>query len=130
MSADVSISWPKWSPDKVREMVLAQVGENMEVACKWAEGDARRRLLSIQDPKKGAKYRAGVVARRLTYVVRREGKTLVGYIGISKGTRPVKGAQHIGMWIELGSRTAPAQPYLRPAVFNNARTIVRLVAGL
>jgi len=125
----MGVIWKSWQPEKVKTMIKDDLVENMEIACKVVETDARKRLLAISEPRKGAKYRSGVVARRLTYVVRREVNAVVGYVGIRLGTKPVSGAQHIGMWIEMGSHTAPPHPYLRPAVFQNAREIVRLVSG-
>jgi hypothetical protein len=46
--------------------------------------------------------------------------------GVSKsGT----GGRHHGFFIEFGSSTAAAHPWLRPAVFENAKKIVSLLSG-
>lgn len=120
-----AIVWKKWNPEGVIEKVAAETTENMELACKFVETDARRRLLSISEPEWGAAYRREILARKLTSVVTRKGKAIVGVVGMRTG----KEGRHYGYYIEMGSSTAPAQPYLRPAVFQNAREIVKLLAG-
>lgn len=119
------IVWKNWNPDKVIEKIASDAAENMEIACKFVETEARRRLLAISEPEWGAAYRREILARRLTSVVKRKSKAVVGIVGMMKG----KEGSYYGYYIEMGSKTAPPQPYLRPAIFHNAREIVQLLAG-
>ena len=119
------VVWKNWNPERVIEKVAAETAENMELVCKFVETEARRRLLSISEPEWGAAYRREILARKLTSVVTRKGKAVVGIVGMRTG----KEGRHYGYYIEMGSSTAPAQPYLRPAVFQNAHEIVKLLAG-
>jgi len=119
------IRWKRWNPGAVKDMVKANLAENMETACKFVEQRARTSLLAIREPEWGAKYRRVIVARRLTYVLSVEGNELVGTVGVRKGEK----GQYYGFYIEVGSSTSPAHPYLRPAVFNHANEIVQLLGG-
>jgi len=121
----VSVRWKRWNPGAVKDMVKANLAENMETACKFVEQRARTSLLAIREPEWGAKYRRVIVARRLTYVLSLEGNEVVGTVGVRKGEK----GQYYGFYIEMGSSTSPAHPYLRPAVFNHANEIVKLLGG-
>jgi hypothetical protein len=93
--------------------------------------------VAITVPEWGAAYRRQVVSRLLTYTVETEPKAVVIRVGVARGP---KGAQH-GLWIELGTATIPphgdkpgrpgypAHPFIRPAVFENQRQILMLLAG-
>ena len=115
----------EWRSREVVEAVAAQVQRNMEDAAKVVEIDARRRLRAIQDPEFGRAYRRILALFRLTSVVVREGDVVEGRIGIPAGE---KGGDY-GFWIEIGSKTAPAQPWLRPALFAQLRDVLRLIGG-
>lgn len=114
-----------WTPDKFKEQLLTDLVANAEIVGKFVETDARRRLEAIEDPDWGAAYRREIVGRLLRYQVERENRAVVIYVGVAPGAD----GRHHGFYIEVGSRTAPAQPYLRPAVFENATRIVALLAG-
>jgi hypothetical protein len=109
----------QWRQREVIEEVADQVISDMETAGKVVEVDARRRLLRIQDPEFGRKYRRVLAMFRLTSFVRRTGSTIEALVGIPKGER---GGDY-GFWIEVGSKTAAAQPWLRPALLTNLRRI-------
>lgn len=115
----------RWEPEKLKAKISEQLISNGEIVGKFAETDARRRLLEIKDPEWGKKYRQLIVARLLTFVVVRERNGIAIFVGVAKG----KSGTHHGYYIELGSKTAPAHPFLRPAVFENAQKIVALLAG-
>lgn len=115
------VVWKNWNPQGLKDKIKADLAENMEIACKFVETMARTRLLAIREPEWGASYRRNIVARRLTYVVKIEGNEVVGTVGVR--------GKHEGFWIEVGSKTSPAQPYLRPAVFNHGAEIVKLLGG-
>lgn len=121
----MSDHWKSWRPEKVREAALDELERNGEIVGKFVETDARRRLHTITEPEWGEGYRRQIVGRLLTFVVEREAKAVVITVGVRAGP---KGRFH-GFWIEVGTRTEPAHPYLRPAVFDNAREIVALLGG-
>lgn len=114
-----------WTPDKFKAELVQQLVANGEIVGKFVEEDARRRLLDIQEPEWGAAYRSEVVARLLTHTVERDGNQVVITVGVAEGS----GGRHHGFYIELGSSTAPAHPFIRPAVFENGGKIVALLSG-
>ena len=115
----------KLNSEEFKTALRAKLVSNMEIACKFVETEARTNLVAIEEPDWGAAYRREIVARRLTYVVTEDDKAIVGVVGVERGQ---SGEDH-GYWIETGSKTAPPQPWLRPAVFHNAKTIVKLLTG-
>jgi len=115
----------EWNPRAVFDAVAAQVTKNMETAAKAVELDARHRLLRVREPEFGIKYRLVLALYRLTSGVQQEGAGIEARIGIPRGR---KGGDY-GFWIETGSRTAPAHPWLRPALLANLRVILQLLEG-
>jgi hypothetical protein len=114
-----------WKPDAFKKKLVAELAENGEIVGKFVETEARRRLLAISDPKWGEAYRSQIVSRLLTYEV----ETTSQAVEIRVGVRKSSSGTHHGFYIEMGSRTAPAHPFLRPSVFGNARKIVALLSG-
>ena len=114
-----------WKPEVPKKQLIADLVENGEIVGKFVETEARRRLLAISDPKWGEAYRSKLVARLLTYEVETSPKAVT----INVGVRTSSSGSHHGFYIEMGSRTAPAHPFLRPAVFQNAAKIVALLSG-
>jgi hypothetical protein len=117
----------RWNQKAVVDAVAADVEASMETAVKVVEVDARRRLLSIGDPDWGAGYRRLIALYRLTSFVQREGLAIVGAIGVPPDPR--SGTRMMGFYIETGSRTARAHPWLRPALLTNLRNIIGLLGG-
>jgi hypothetical protein len=115
----------KWEPAKFKAQLINELAANGEIVGKFVEEEARRRLLDIQEPDWGAGYRQEVVARLLTNTVEKEANAVVINVGVAVGPS----GQHHGLYIELGSSTAPAHPFLRPAVFENGAQIVALLSG-
>ena len=115
----------KWHPEAVREAAIAELMGNTAIVGKFVETDARRRLHAIEEPEWGERYRRLIVGRLLTFVVERSARAVTISVGVKAGE---KGRYH-GFYIEFGSKTSPAHPYLRPAVFENAREIIALLAG-
>lgn len=116
----------RWDQDAVIEQIADEVESNMEIAVKAVEVDARKRLLSIGDPGWGAGYRR-LVAYRLTSFVNRDARAIVGAVGVPPD--PKSGTPYMGFYIETGSTTAPAHPWLRPALLTNVRNILQLLGG-
>lgn len=122
MSDDVTL---KWMPEKLIQMVLDQAEQSAAVVGKFVETEARQRLLSIREPLWGEKYRRQVVSGLLTFEVERGEREVVVNVGVGTSAR----GRHHGYYIELGSDEYPAQPFLRPAVFQNAGRIVKTFGG-
>ena len=120
----------KWQAEAFKKRLMADLVANARLAGKFVEEDARRRVLAIPDPEWGAGHRS-YVARLLTSVVEQESKAVVIKVGLPPGRKTKSGqvTRHLGFYIEMGSRTAPAHPFLRPAVFQNGAKIVALLAG-
>jgi len=123
------VRWTKWDPEAVKAATLAEVAENAEVVGEFVETEARRRLDTIRTPdnKRARAWRAFLSRWVLTNTVATEPNAVVITVGMKRGPR--KGGNTRGFYVETGSSTAPAHPYLRPAVFQNARRIVELLAG-
>jgi hypothetical protein len=109
----------QWRQREVIAEIADQVTSDMETAGKVVEVDARRRLLAIRNPEFGRAYRRVLAMFRLTSFVRRAGSVIEALIGIPRGE---KGGDY-GFWIEMGSKTAAAQPWLRPALLTNLKRI-------
>jgi len=114
-----------WNPKKFKDELLNDLEKNGEIVGKLVETEARRRLVAITDPPWGAGYRQEIVARLLRFEVERKSNEVVITVGVASTSK----SKHHGLYIELGSKTAPAQPFLRPAVFENGRKIVALLSG-
>lgn len=114
-----------WKPDSFKKKLVAELVENAEIVGKFVEQDARKRLLAISDPRWGEAYRSKLIARLLTYEVMTSAMTVT----INVGVRTSSSGSHHGFYIEMGSQTAPAHPFLRPAVFQNGKRIVALLSG-
>lgn len=117
--------WKSWRPEAVKQAAVAELERNGAIVGKFVQTEARRRLYAITDPEWGERYRRLIVGRLLTFVVTREPKAVVITVGVAAGPK----GRHHGFWIEVGTRRQPAHPYLRPAVFDNAREIVALLGG-
>lgn len=105
----------EWRKHEVLAEMAARAVQGMEDACQFAVQEAKARVL----------VRSGLTKSDIIYEVSAWGNVVEGRIGIPKGKR------HAWYWIfhELGTSRHPAHPALRPAVFDNAATIVRLIAG-
>jgi len=105
----------EWRQKELLAEISGRAAQGMEAACQFAADQARARVL----------VRTGLTRRDITHEVEARGLVVEGRIGIPKGKR------HAWYWYfwEVGTSRNRAHPALRPAVFNNAATIVRLIAG-
>ena len=117
--SDVTI---RWDAKRVTREIADEVEATLEVAGKVVEVDARRRMLAIREPERGRGYRRVLALYRLTSAVVRTSWEIAAEIGIPKG----EAGGDYGFWIEVGSRTAPAHPWLRPALLTNLKAILGL----
>lgn len=134
----------KWDPGKFKDALKADLLANADIVGKFVQTDAQRRLREYPDITKnfapgdprlegssfvsryvgGASYRK-YVANLMTFTVESDSQGVLIKVGVGVG----RGGSHHGLYIELGSKTAPPRPFLRPAVFENAARIVTLLAG-
>jgi HK97 gp10 family phage protein len=112
----------EWNQQKVMAEVSGQVINGMDRACAFAAEQARPR----------APRRKGTLAGLITHEVVPVGNTVEGRVGVSKGKyagdRSNQGEAFYGRFHELGTVKMPARPFLRPAVYENADEITRLIA--
>jgi len=121
----MSTAIAEWNQRKVVTAVKAEVAANMEIAATVVEVDARRRLLRIVEPEFGRAYRRVLALYRLISRVVVSENAVEGQIGIPPG----KEGGDYGFWIETRSHTYAAQPWLRPALMDNLKNILKLLAG-
>jgi HK97 gp10 family phage protein len=114
-----------WQANAVKKMALDEIAANGAIVGKFMETDARRRLEAIREPAWGAGYRNEIVSRLLTNEVEQRTNDVLIRVGVKVGAS----GYHHGFYIETGSSTAPAQPFLRPALFENKQAILALLAG-
>jgi len=119
-----------WTPDKVKAMVKNNLAKNVEVVGVFVESEARRRLDAIKSPdtKRDKNYRAYLSKWLLTHTSTIGSNYVEVAVGMKIGNVGA-GSHYHGFYIETGSVTAPAHPYLRPAVFNNTKEILQLFGG-
>ena len=120
----------KWNAREYKRQLLADLVSNGEIVGKFVEEDARKRILRVQDPDWGKGHRK-YVSMLLTNEVEQKRNEVVIRVGLPPGKKTKSGetSRHLGYYIEVGSKTAPAHPYLRPAVFENGDKIVKLLEG-
>jgi hypothetical protein len=123
----MSVTFENGSPEKVEQMVRDKLKSRAEDVAKFVETEARNGLDAIQTPdtKRDINYRHYLSRWILTSQVTEDGKAVLIRVGMKIGK---SGQTHHGFYIETGSTTAPARPYLRPAVFDNKQAIMGLLA--
>lgn len=116
----------KWDPVAVKNMAKSVIVSHAEDVGHFVETEARRRLDAIEDPdtKRDKNYRAYLSEFILTNTVEDSEKEVAIRVGMKIGKQ---GQTHHGFYIETGSSTAAAHPYLRPAVFDNGKEIVAML---
>lgn len=116
----------RWEPANVKKMAMEVILSRAEDVGKFCETEARRRLDAITDPdtKRDRNYRSYLSSFILTNKVEQEMNGVVIRVGMKVGK---EGQMMHGFYIETGSSTAEAHPFLRPAVFGNAREIVGML---
>ena len=119
-----------WTPDKVKNMAKSILSSNAVEVGAFVESEARQKLDAIKSPntKRDKNYRAYLSKWLLTNVVKTTKNMVEVSVGMKIGDRGT-GTHWHGFFIETGSSTAPAHPYLRPAVFNNSKEILQLFGG-
>ena len=109
------IRWKDWNPQRVKANIAGRVAENMEYACRFVVELAR----SL------APVRRGVTKAEIDFTIEvgARGNVIEGIVGVKRGKA------FYAKFFEFGTSKMAARPFLRPAVFDNAREIVRIIAG-
>lgn len=107
----------EWRQREVLAEVSGRVADNLYRACEFAAEEARTR----------APRRTGQLASDIDIAVEvtARDQEITGWVGVRKG----KGHAFWAYFQEVGTSRHPAHPFLRPAVFGNARRIVAIVSG-
>lgn len=123
---EMSITWEEWNPGDVVDRFIEVYQERAPMVGKFLEDEARKRLDAITHPrqKRPANYRKYLSKYILTHVVEEDWKSINVLVGMKIGQR---GQTHHGFYIETGSRTAAAHPYLRPALLQNQREVLDII---
>lgn len=101
-----------WNADKFKAKLSARVLEGMDRVGQFCAERA-----SANAPV----YR-GVLRASVTYKIEAHGEVVEAIVGV--------GRKAFWAWFqELGTRKMAASPFLRPAVFGNAKEIMRLFVG-
>lgn len=103
----------EWRQRELLAQVSGRVVAGMDQACQFAVEQARSK----------APVRRGIMRDDIAYRVEARGNAVTGYVGVKRGKA------FYARFVELGTRRMPARPFLRPAVYDNADTITRLIAG-
>lgn len=120
------VEFRNWDTAKFKRQLLDIVERNCEPTGTFLQRSSRARLYAITEPAWGHEYRR-LVARLINFEIERRPNEIVLNFGVQK----TRDSRYHGLYIELGSREAPAHPFLRPAVFGNQKRIARiLTAGI
>lgn len=107
----------EWRQREVLAEVSGRVADNIYRACAFAAEEARARA-----PRRTGQLVSDV---EIAVEVTARDQEITGWVGVRGG----KGHAFWAFWQEMGTARHPAHPFLRPAVFGNARRIVEIVSG-
>ena len=102
----------KWYDKEVIVRVNALVADHMDTAGEWVAQRAQAL----------APVRSGRLKKGIDYVVIGKGDVISAVVGVTK-----KSGAWYARFQEQGTKHMKAQPFLRPAVFDNQKTIERIV---
>ena len=109
------LKWTEWKPQRAKAAIAGRVAQNMEVACLFVV-DKARGLVPV---------RTGLTQRDIDFTVEigARGNVIEGIVGVKRGKA------FYARFVEFGTKRMAAIPFLRPAVFNNKREILRILRG-
>ena len=102
----------EWNQKKVIAAISGRVVQNMDRACQFAEEQAWAK----------APVRRGILRALTRHDVKARGDVVEGRVGVLRKA-------FWGWFQEMGTAKMPATPFLRPAVFGNAKRIVQIIRG-
>ena len=96
-------------------------------AMKVVRDAARQSAKRFDDPATGSNIAKNIVTRFNGRASKREGG-IVTQVGVAGGARPRKGTDDTGHWRhkEFGTANMPADPFMRPALQENAQTVANV----
>ena len=100
----------EWRAKEVLAEISGRVASGMDKAASFAAEQARGK----------APRQTGKLATSIAYEVKARGSEITGYVGTGSKV-------FYGRFVEMGTRKLAARPFLRPAVFENADQILRLI---
>ena len=109
------VRWKDWNPQRVKANIAGRVAENMYDACRFV----------VEQAQSLAPVRSGVTRAEIDFKIEigARGNVIEGIVGVKRGKA------FYAKFLEFGTSKMAARPFLRPAIFNNAREIVRIIAG-
>ena len=102
----------KWNDREVLIKVSTLVADNLDKAGEWVAERARQL----------APVRSGRLKKGIDYLVVAKGEEISAIIGVKKESKAF-----YARFVEKGTKKTKAQPFLRPAVFDNQKIIERIV---
>jgi len=103
-----------WRQREFLAEISGRVADNLYRACAWAADEARKNA-----PVLTGRTKKGVA---IDVEVEANNNTIEGRIGVKENV-------FWAYFAEMGTEHSAAQPFLRPAVFGNARKLTRMIAG-
>jgi len=107
-----------WNQPAIHDWVAAKVVRGMDAAGAHVAGRARARV----------KVRTGLVKANIDHEVRAFGDEVVCWVGVRRKGRGNRDPFY-AHWLEMGSRTRAAHPFLRPALWESQHEILRMIEG-
>lgn len=107
----------EWNAEKLKAEIAGRVAANMDLACRFAVAQAQS----------NAPVQTGFMKSEIDHVVHAQGDVVEGAIGVRKKSGGATKSAWYARFVELGTARMPAKPFLRPAVFGNAKEIVRII---
>lgn len=104
-----------WRKREFMARVSGRVADNMYAACQFAANQARARA---------PRGETGQLIENVDIDVE-----VIGREQVIEGRVGVRKKIYYAYFQEMGTRYMAARPFLRPAVFDNAREIVRIIGG-
>jgi hypothetical protein len=117
----------KWKPEKLINRVKKLNAANLNKAAAFLSADIRTNFTSPAPSKAGQAPAivTGHMRRSITWDVPRKGIRRVGTTLRPEGSNLAS----YPMYLELGTKSIAARPWLRVALARNKRTLARLLAG-
>jgi len=109
------------------EKRLTEVAD--KVAKKALRTAARRAMAQVRkEARDKAPEDTGLLDENFALMTRVKGSEVTAKVGIRGGARKNNKTPYYFRFVELGTKYAPAKPFLRPALENNAEKIIETVA--
>ena len=102
----------EWDAAKFKHKMLVKSAEGMVRVCQFVVAKAQA----------NAPVLTGLTREEITYKLEVQENAVEGIVGVGKEA-------FYARFIEMGTRFLPARPFLRPAVYENAAEIMRLLVG-